>query len=469
MKPFYSKSLFLFRRDLRLEDNRGLNFSLRSSQIVIPAFIFTPEQIERNPYRGTASLQFMVESLEELGEQIREKNGNLYFFWGAPEEIVARCIRTNRIDAVVVNRDYTPYSVKRDQKIEATCKRLGVSFHSFDDLLLHPPEAILKRDGKPYTLFSPFFQKAKKINVSEPVSMDRGSFSLEKIELAHDLQYFLNIFPERREQARGGRAAALNHLEKLNCLNKYQIEKDTPRVEATSHLSPHLKFTTCSPREVYAAVVRSFGNQADLIRSLYWRDFFSSIAYFFPQRFGSSFYKKFDAIRWSYNQEAFARWSEGTTGFPIVDAGMRQLSQRGAIPNPLRMITASFLVKDLHIDWRWGEKHFARSLIDYDPAVNNGNWQWIAGSGSSAHPYFRSFNPWIQQKKFDPDCLYIKRWVPELNHFLSETIHHWHSQNHCLSSAPYPPPMLDHSVEAEKSLDLYKKAVKAGPEKLDPL
>lgn len=453
----YSKSMFLFRRDLRLEDNTGLIFALRCSESVIPSFIFTPEQIERNPYRGDSCLQFMIESLEELGERLREKNGKLYLFLGKPEEVVSECIRKNKIDAVVVNRDYTPYSIQRDRKIEAVCKKLGTSFHSFDDALLHPPEATLKANGDPYTVFSPFFQRTNKIGVNKPTIIRRGRLSSEKIAQAYDHRIFGKLLLQRRAQAKGGRSSALRLLRDLNKFEKYSVERDFPALDATTHLSPHLKFTTSSPREVYAAIVRTLGEHTDLIRSLYWRDFFTSICYFFPRVLGSSFHEKFDKVSWSYDQRDFGRWCEGTTGFPIVDAGMRQLHETGSLHNRVRMIVASFLIKDLHIDWRWGEKYFARSLIDYDPAVNNGNWQWVASTGCDAQPYFRIFNPWLQQRKFDPDCAYIKKWIPELKGYSAEVIHNWQIKKQSPSSFTYPSPMVDHTVEAKKALSLYKK------------
>lgn len=458
LEPLYSKSLFLFRRDLRLEDNTGLNFALQSSECVIPAFIFTPEQIEKNPYRSDFCLQFMLESLEELEESLKEKKGKLYLFVGSPEEVVAKCIRKHKIDAVIVNRDYTPYSIARDRKIESICKQLGVSFHSFDDALLHPPEATLKDNGEPYTVFTPFFRKTYRMSVEAPEIIRGGNFFSEKIDFSQDHRIFLKILPGRRSQTLGGRDAALNILKKLHPFEKYSLERDFPALEATTHLSPHLKFTTCSPREVYAAMVQALGKHSGLIRSLYWRDFFTSIGYFFPKVFGSSFHEKFDKLSWSDDKAAFRRWCEGSTGFPIVDAGMRQLHETGHLHNRVRMITASFLVKDLHIDWRWGEKHFARFLIDYDPAVNNGNWQWVASTGCDAQPYFRIFNPWLQQKKFDPDCIYIKKWIPELKKYSSNEIHHW--QEHS-SHSQYPHPMLEHTLEAQKSLNLYKKIGKS--------
>jgi deoxyribodipyrimidine photo-lyase len=254
----------------------------------------------------------------------------------------------------------------------------------------------------------------------------------------------------------GGRTEALKILKKLGSLRNYRRGRDFPAQELSSYLSPYLKFTVCSPREVYAAISRRLGPRHELVRSLFWRDFFTGIAFFFPHIFKGAFHSKFDKLKWSYDRKAFKRWCEGTTGFPIVDAGMREMLETGFMHNRARMIAGSFLVKDLHIDWRWGEKYFAQTLVDYDPAVNNGNWQWVASTGCDAQPYFRIFNPWAQQKKFDPECIYIKKWVPELRSLPPETIHAWYEKKHHSACPNYPPPIVEHEIEAKKTLRAYR-------------
>lgn len=408
----FHKSLFIFRRDLRIEDNTGLIFALKSSKVVIASFILTPEQIDNNPLRNEHCIQFMITSLKNLEQEIKNKGGKLFFFHGQPEAIVQKCISDLKIDAVIVNRDYTPYSMQRDQRIEEECKVSHIPFLSFDDALLHPPEETLKKDGTPYTIFTPFYHNALQLKVSKPVENHGTNYFNESIPFANEL-------------------------------------KGEAKSEKINHLSPYLKFTVVSPRQVYY----NTSNQ-QLIRSLYWRDFFTCIAFFFPYVFNGSFRPKFDRIKWSYNTKNFQRWCEGNTGFPIVDAGMREMNQTGFMQNRFRMIAASFLVKDLHIDWRWGEKYFAKRLIDYDPAVNNGNWQWVASTGCDAAPYFRLMNPWTQQKKFDPDCTYIRQWIPELRHVSSKIIHAWYEEN---ALTEYPPPMLDHAQESKEAIKLYKE------------
>ncbi len=451
MAKAHRKTLFLFRRDLRLEDNTGLIFALRQSDIVIPAFIFTPEQIEKNPYRSDHCLRFMIESLQDLDEQLKVKGSHLYLFQGEPEKIVQQCAEKLKIDALVVNRDYTPYSQQRDRKLEKMCKALGLFFATFDDALLHPPETTLKKDGKPYTIFTPFFKNASKRKVLPPVKNRADNYFKGLIPFAKKPK----ICPKVANVLQGGRSEALKLLKKLDSLQKYKTIRDVPAENGSSHLSPYLKFNVVSPREVYAAICQNLSSRHDLIRSLYWRDFFSGIAFYFPHVFKGAFHSKYDKLKWSYDKQKFRRWCEGRTGIPIVDAGMREMNQTGFMHNRVRMIAASFLIKDLHIDWRWGEKYFAQTLIDYDPAVNNGNWQWVASTGCDAQPYFRIFNPWSQQKKFDPDCLYIKKWIPELKKFSPKEIHAWDQE-----IPSYPAPMVDHEKEASKTLQAYR-AVRA--------
>ncbi len=450
------KALFIFRRDLRLEDNTALYFALKSASCVIPAFIFTPQQIEKNPYYNEHCLQFMIESLEDLDSHLKNKQSQLYLFHGPPQAIVAQCIDQLKIDGVIFNKDYTPYSIKRDKEIKALCHQHQIACHSFDDALLHPPEEVLKPDGKPYTIFTPFYRTASKIPVPLPVHNRSTHYFSKTISFAKDLSFLKKILPKKDLPPCGGIEKGLQILKKINALKDYETIRDFPDKNGTSHLSSHLKFTTLSIREVYHTIVQKLGPSSELIRSLYWRDFFTSIAFHFPFVFESSFHAKFNSMKWSYDHKKFDLWCSGATGFPIIDAGMREMNQTGYMHNRVRMIAASFLVKDLHIDWKWGEKYFAQNLIDYDPAVNNGNWQWSAGTGCDAQPFFRIFNPWTQAKKFDPECLYIKRWVPELKNLPASIIHEWHLEKHHHLSKTYPSPIVDHAKEAKKSLTTFK-------------
>lgn len=455
MEKNYQKTLFLFRRDLRLEDNTGLIFALQQSETVIPAFILTPEQIEHNPYRSNHCLKFMLESLEDLDGQLKKQKASLYLFQGTSETIVLECILKLQIDALVVNRDYTPYSKERDQKLEKVCKKHGIVFHSFDDALLHPLEETLKKDGTPYSIFTPYFRNASKQKVLPPASSKNTNYFAGSISFAENHSLLSKLMPSEKTSLRGGRNAALKILQNLSSFKAYESLRDFPAEEFSTHLSPYLKFTVCSPREVYAAIRQSLNLHHELIRALYWRDFFTTIAFHFPHVFEGSFHSQFDKLKWSNDRKSFERWCSGTTGFPIVDAGMREMNETGFMHNRVRMIVASFLVKDLHINWRLGEKYFAQTLIDYDPAVNNGNWQWAASTGCDAQPYFRIFNPWRQQKKFDPECLYIKQWVPELASLSTKIIHAWYEEKHHGAGPDYPAPITQHERAAKETLRAY--------------
>lgn len=425
------KALFIFRRDLRLEDNTALIEALKNSKEVIACFIFTPEQIEKNPYLGQKCLKFMLECLEDLEEQLKDAGGKLYFFLGKPKEIVEKCILKLAIDAVFVNQDYTPYSVQRDKEIESVCKKHKCAFYSFHDSLMHPPGDVLKADGKPYSIFTPYFRNASSLKVLEPKKNTKTNYFKKPIP------FETKSFPKVSGSLvlKGGRQEGLKVLKKLK------------KTDQTSHLSAYLKFNVISIREVYYFFIKTLGKSHALVRSLFWRDFFTQLGFFFPHVFGEAFHKKFNKLPWKSSASDFKKWCEGKTGFPIVDAGMRELNETGCMPNRIRMIVASFLVKDLHIDWREGEKYFAQHLIDYDPALNNGNWQWCASTGADAAPYFRIFNPWAQQKKFDPECVYIKKWLPELKNASIKEIHEGKATE----------PMLDHAKEAKRALSYYRK------------
>lgn len=451
----YPLALHIFRRDLRLYDNTALIESLKSANEVIPCFIFDKRQIENNPYKSNNCIQFMVNSLQELDTELRKKNSKLYFFYGIAEEIVAELLVKYKINAVFTNRDYTPFSNERDKRIEKICHELNVDFYSYADLLLHEPEEIKKVNNQPYTVFTHFYKKCLPLQVQLPIKNLYSNYYSKNIIFEDEsiLKKLLtinnpNIF------LKGGRNEGLLLLKNIKHLSDYQEVRNFPALNKTTQLSAHNKFGTLSIREVYAEIVKHFNTHHTLINELYWRDFFTHIAFNYPYVLGEAFYQKYNAICWSQNQKHFEAWCEGRTGFPIVDAGMRQLNATGYMHNRVRMVTASFLIKDLHIDWRWGEKYFAQKLIDYDPAVNNGNWQWTASTGCDAQPYFRIFNPWLQQSKFDKECVYIKNWIPELASIEPKILHHLNSQKVKLKD--YPEPIVNHAVESQKTKIAYK-------------
>ncbi len=416
------RSLYLFRRDLRIEDNTALNAALLSGNPVTTAFIVDPYLLKK--WSGAERrLAFLFQSLVELARALQQHGCELVVRVGEPAEIVSALITQGEYSRVFVNRDYSPSSQRRDRAIETVCTAAGATFHSLDDLVLNPPAAVMKADGTPYTVFTPYFRRASTLPVAGTTSLRSGTFynpGSQSIDQFPEVAPYLNIDPVSFEP---GVSGANRALDRIASLGQYDVMRDIPAMEQTSRLSAHLRFGTCSSRQVYDQVGSTLGTDHPLIRQLYWRDFYFQIAVHFPHVFRHAFRRQYDAIQWSSDDHAFELWRAGRTGFPIVDAGMRELQATGFMHNRVRMVVASFLTKNLHIDWRRGETHFADLLVDYEPAVNNGNWQWGASTGCDAQPYFRVFNPWRQQQRFDKDCVYIKRWVPELAPFPPAAIH----------------------------------------------
>ena len=459
----YQRALHIFRRDLRIHDNTALNAARKLSKEVIPCFIFNDAQVAPHPYRSVNGLAFMIESLEDLAKEIRASGGELLVLHGSHHEVVAELIKECGVDAVFFNRDYTPFSRTRDKAIEDTCKSLGVPCQHYSDALLVEPSEFAKDDGRPYTVYTPFFKKASRLPVANPVTLQPGTFatcelkSSVKAKQASPRDFWPSDESPQRI-SRGGRAQALSILESIRDFSNYEEERNLPAVRGTTLLAPHNKFGTVSIREAFHTISRALGASHTLIRELYWRDFFTHIAWHFPHVFGHAFHKHYDAIEWNDDPRLFERWCKGETGFPIVDAGMRELVTTGFMHNRVRMIVASFLVKDLHISWQKGEMFFARYLTDYDPAVNNGSWQWAASTGCDAQPYFRIFNPWLQQKRFDPECVYVKRWVPELKQLKPAYIHTMYEDD-MTRSVDYPKPIVEHSVQKLHAEEMFRKCV----------
>lgn len=450
----YKKSLFIFRRDLRIEDNTALINALKSSEKVIPIFIFNYEQIckRKNNYFSENAFEFMINSLKELNNEFKNINFKLYFFLGENQDIIKKLIKKEKINAIFINKDYTLFSKKRDNEIKKICEKEKIDLNEFDDLLLTPLDKALKKDKTPYTIFTPFYKLTKNFSIKLPQKNNFRNYYNKKITSEikiEEIRYDKN----KKIKIQGGRKEGLNLLKNAKKMFEYNSKRDFPFLDFTTHLSAHHKFGTISIRESFF----SLKENETLLRQLYWRDFFTQIAFHFPKVFGKSFKEKYENIDWikNENDKNFIAWKNGLTGFPIVDAGMRELNTTGYMHNRLRMITASFLTKDLHIDWRLGEKYFAQKLVDYDPCVNNGSWQWCASTGCDAQPYFRIFNPWLQQQKFDKNCLYIKKWIPELKNFSIKEIHNWHKINKSINN--YPKPIVDHKIQTKITLFKFKK------------
>jgi deoxyribodipyrimidine photo-lyase len=457
----YKKALFLFRRDLRLKDNTGLINASKASETVVPAFVFDPRLTRSNPYFSHNAFQFMFESIRDLAQQVESECGSLCIFNGRPEAVVENLIVEQNLDAVFVNRDYTTFSRARDAAIDKVCKEKKVAFHASSDALLHEPGDVLKEDGKPYTIFSHFLRRARSIPVRSVNGARVSNLSDCQIAL-ENCEQVENEFADQNVliAVHGRRSRALEVLANLHEFAMYKTEHEYPAKSATTKLSAHNKFGTCSIREVYHSVASQLGAEHQLIVELLWRDFYSHIAFFFPHVLRSSFYPKYDTLCWDNAAQKFDAWCAGQTGFPIVDAGMRELNATGFMHNRVRMIVASFLIKDLHIDWRCGERYFAQNLVDFDRVLNNGNWQWCASTGCDAQPYFRIFNPWLQQRRYDPDCIYIKHWIPQLRAFVP-TLLHSPSKLAKMAIPGYPTPIVDHAAEAERAKEAYRAVLKS--------
>lgn len=474
----YKKSLFIFRRDLRLFDNTGLIAASQKSDQVLPVFFLNDQQIDstQNRFFSLPAFQFMLTSLEDLAQDITNCQGTLSIFSGNMYENFEQILRSKKIEAVFVNTDYTPFSQDRDQKLSALAAQYNVAWHSFADALLLEPAQAKKDDGTPYTVFTPFYRKnrVQALRVVDTYAIkNMGSLSALldltlKNNLTLSLDWAKDFFSLRGLgwnadlAVQGGRSEGLYVREKIT--NTYDEDRNIPIKNATSLLSAHHKFGTVSIRESYWFFRKKFGFEHTLLSELFWRDFFTHIGYHFPKVFSGAFKDKYNNIVWKNCEKKFEAWCQGKTGFPIVDAGMRELNTTGFMHNRVRMITASFLVKNLHIDWRWGEKYFAQKLVDYDPCVNNGNWQWAASTGCDAQPYFRIFNPWSQQQKFDQDTEYIKKWIPELQDLAPKEIHQLEKK---MAVAPpnnlfglvdqaYPLPIINNKTTALTAKEMYK-------------
>lgn len=450
-----SKSIFLFSRDLRLVDNLALNYCCQKHNKVLLLFILNPEQItEKNKFKSNNAIAFMIESLLELNQMCKNK---LLISQGEISTVLEDLFSKDNFQEIVLSKDYTPFAKKRFKLIKTIAKKFNIITTEQNNHLLNH-NSILTLNGTAYSVFTPYYRKSVLDTIPKPKPfagkisqfISPSVYKFKKVSLNHFLK---NKSPENKFV--GGRKAGKNKLRKfIKEISNYEQSRNNPN-EKTSELSVYHKFGVISVRESYYAAINC-KNAEPWIRQLYWRDFYYQVADHFPRVFRKSFQIKYNKIKWSKSKVKFLKWCQGKTGFPIVDAGMRQLNQVGWMHNRLRMITASFLVKDLLIDWHWGEKYFAQKLIDYDPSQNNGGWQWAAGTGTDAQPYFRIFNPWLQSKRFDPQCTYIKKWIPEVNEISPIDLHKWNVTFNNYKNIDYPKPVVEHQNQKEKALNLYK-------------
>lgn len=449
----------LFRRDLRLEDNTAFRKAVMNSQEVLPVFIFDTRQYEKslNAFFSSNALQFMIVSLQELQEQVSSLQGVFLVCKGEPEQVISSLIKEHAIDAIFLNEDVTPFSNKRDESIKQVCAQEDVAFVSCSDLFLTRPGSVVTGSEEMYQVFTPFMRKAQEQQVPPPTPLPKSISWYTSSASSFSFPDYTSLVkrPNTDLLVTGGRTEALALLDELSNLEEYAEVRNFPSVTGTSRLSAHHKFGTISVRETYYRVRELFGVTHKLISELYWRDFYSHLVHAYPELLTekTEFQQKYRGGSWREDEEAFLAWRKGRTGYPLVDAGMRELNTTGYMHNRVRMVVASFLTKHLLLDWRLGEQYFASMLTDYDPAVNNGSWQWAASTGCDAQPYFRVFNPWSQQKKYDPNCEYIKKWVPELRDADVQTIHDLANQ----SVQGYPKPIVEHSFARKRALDWFKK------------
>jgi deoxyribodipyrimidine photo-lyase len=427
-------NIIWFRRDLRLHDHAALYHALRDNNPVLALFIFDRNILDNLEDNNDRRVHFIHQSLEEMQSQLGKLNSTFVVKHDKPVNAWKQLLNEWKIEKVFTNHDYEPYAIKRDKEIAELLKTKGVAFHTFKDQVIFEKNEVLKDDNSPYTVFTPYSRKWKS---------KLCSFYLKSYPVKKYFSNFIQIKPEPippLQEIGFKKTNSVFPQEKVSnsVLIKYADTRNFPSADGTSHLSVHLRFGTISVRELAR---RAMKVSETFLNELIWREFFMAILWYFPRVVNHSFRKEYDRIKWRNNEKEFEFWCEGKTGYPIVDAGMRELNETGFMHNRVRMIAASFLTKDLLIDWRWGEAYFAKKLLDYELSSNNGNWQWAAGTGCDAAPYFRIFNPSGQAKKFDPGLRYISKWIPELNSF------------------EYPPPLVDHKFARERALKAYKHAL----------
>lgn len=427
-------NVFWHRRDLRYTDNTGLFYALDEGIPTLSVFVFDTNILDDldDPY--DARVQFIHSHISRLDEAYRANGSGLWVFHGTPEEAFKKLMADYTVNSVYTNRDYEPYAKERDQAIEGLLKNAGINFYTFKDQVIFEEGEILTDQGEPYKVFTPYKNKWL------------GKFQKNKIE-AFNSEFKLRslwkstIPPIPSMESLGFKPTSIpipNNILDDQLIQSYEQKRNFPAQEGTTRLGVHLRFGTLSIRE---AARHGLANSETWLNELIWREFYMMILAHYPKVIDQAFKKKYDAIPWRNDEEAFERWCEGRTGYPIVDAGMRELNATGYMHNRVRMVVASFLTKHLLIDWRWGERYFAKKLLDFELSSNNGGWQWAAGTGTDAQPYFRVFNPYSQQEKFDKDFLYIKNWVPEFG------------------TDAYPDPIVNHKEARVRAIETYKESL----------
>jgi deoxyribodipyrimidine photo-lyase len=425
--------IFWFRRDLRLNDNHGLFVALNSGLKVLPLFIFDTGILSKLKHPDDSRVSFIYDNLKQIDHQLREYGSSLLVRHGKPIDVFSKLIEEFRIRGVFVNTDFEPYGLERDALIHQLFKSKGLEFTSYTDHVVFEPTEILKADGSPYTMYTPFSVRWKERLRAKSIP----TYASES--LMHNFQPLNERFPtlDQIGFAQTTIPAPVLNIDRQTLI-QYQELRNLPFPGSTTYSGVYLRFGTISIRQLVAEALKY---SETFLNELIWREFFMQILVHFPHVVNNNFNPRYKRMVWRNDPHDYELWCSGMTGFPMVDAGMRQLNQTGFMHNRVRMITAGFLTKHLLIDWRWGEAYFAEKLLDYELASNNGNWQWAAGTGCDAAPYFRVFNPMEQARKFDPEQLYVRKWIPEID------------------SPSYPAPMVDHKSARERAIKTYKEAL----------
>jgi len=428
-------NIFWFRRDLRLDDNVGFYNALKSEHPVLPIFIFDEEILKKLP-KDDARITFIYETLQKMRIKLEDKNSSsIAMFHGEPAIVYKNLLEKYNIDTVFTNRDYEPYAKERDDKIQQLLNDNTIKFKTFKDQVIFEQNEVTKKDGLPYVVYTPYMKVWKE------------QFKTHTLDFYYTSSFLKNLIQDKELPNLSlsdigfikSHQKIKKHIVTPALIQNYEDTRNFPAQDSTSKLGPHLRFGTVSIRKM---IEKAITEKNEIFwQELIWREFFMQILWHFPHTSKKSFKTKYDRIEWRNNEAEFLKWCNGETGYPLVDAGMRQLNETGFMHNRIRMLVGSFLCKHLLIDWRWGEAYFAEKLHDYEMASNIGNWQWVAGSGVDAAPYFRIFNPTTQIKKFDSDLAYIKKWVPDFQEFT------------------YPKEMVDHKEARERCLATYKEAL----------
>lgn len=429
-------NIMWFRRDLRLNDNAALYYALKNELPVIPIFIFDTNILDDLEDKKDRRLTFIRAALLNMQEVLKQHNTSLQVLYDTPQNAFVQLAKQYTIQKVFANEDYEQYAIDRDAAVSALLKKQNATLCLYKDQVIFSKDEVVKDNGEPYTVFTPYSKKW--LSVLQPFHLKAYPTKKYFTNFYKDAPHRIPSLESMGFESEGKQFPSLKIPAAI--IKDYKNTRDVPGIQGTSRLSVHLRFGTICIREL---ALKAEALSSSYLNELIWRDFYQMILWHFPHvRKGYSFKKEMDAIQWRNNEKEFNAWCEGRTGYPIVDAGMRELNETGFMHNRVRMITASFLAKHLLIDWRWGEAYFAKRLLDYDFAANNGGWQWSASTGCDALPYFRIFNPTTQAKKFDPELKYIKQWLPELDGF------------------DYPQPIVEHKFARQRALEAYTKAAK---------